>query len=75
MEKCISSCETMGHLEVMVDWIDGIMKKSVFPETSHEDITAARSLLFKGVLAQKEKIYGLGDDEEIGLTAGSIHPQ
>lgn len=72
MDKCISSCSNIDHLEVMMDWIERVMTKSVFP---NDDVSPAKILLFKGLLKQKEKIEGIGEIEEIDLKAPTLHPQ
>jgi hypothetical protein len=49
------------------------MTKDMFP--LEENVSAARSLLFKAILKQKEKIFDIDDEIETELKASSIHPQ
>ena len=73
MLKCIKSCELPEQLEMTMEWMEATITEERFPEVSMVIIHAARSVLYKEILIQKDKIFGIGDIDELNLKTQTIH--
>ena len=75
MDKCILSCDSADQLMVMFEFIDNVITEARFPDVNKMDVSAARIILFTGIDKQKDRILGVGDENEVDIKANTIHHQ
>ena len=75
MLKCIKSCELPEQLQLTIEWMDKVLTKERFPNEDAINISVARVVIFKEAARQEGRIFGVNDEMEVDLKAGTIHPQ
>lgn len=75
MVKCIRSCTSEEQLDMTIDWIESVIVPNRFKEHDPEFVINAKGELFELIRIRGQKLFGIGDDEEIDIKANTIHHQ
>ena len=75
MLRCIKSCNSIEQLDMVLEWIESYIMPERFREQSPEYVLKAKGELFEIVRIHGQKLFGIGDNDEVEILVSSIHPQ